>query len=192
MAELYWGEKFQIYVTPVNAEEICVVLLSRNRQLRLDQTLPKFPELRARLSNAVSVGSERGGVTRSRLLWRVARHNAALIGDASGSVDAISGQGLGLSFQQAVVLADALEASDLAEYQRAHRRIFAKPFVSSFVLLSLTSNAWLREIVIRRLANNPRLFARLLAYHASSDEELKHNYARIAPKLAARVLNGSG
>jgi flavin-dependent dehydrogenase len=47
----------------------------------------------------------------------------ALVGDASGSVDAITGEGLCLLFQQAVALAAALEAGDLALYQAEHRRI---------------------------------------------------------------------
>jgi len=43
--ELYWGdndrhEACQIYVTPVGPQEVCVALLSRNPQLRLDQAVP--------------------------------------------------------------------------------------------------------------------------------------------------------
>src|ERR1700687_6101431 len=41
--ELHWGPKCQIYVTPVAADEVCVALISRNPQLRLDAALIAFP-----------------------------------------------------------------------------------------------------------------------------------------------------
>ena len=39
----------------------------------------------------------------------MSRGNVALIGDASGTVDAITGEGLCLAFSQAMVLAECLE-----------------------------------------------------------------------------------
>ncbi len=42
------------------------------------------------------------------------RNNVALVGDASCTVDGVSGQGLSLAFQQALALGDALAAGDLA------------------------------------------------------------------------------
>ena len=41
----------------------------------------------------------------------------ALVGDASGTVDAVTGHGLSLSFQQAIPLAEAMRLGDLAHYQ---------------------------------------------------------------------------
>jgi 2-polyprenyl-6-methoxyphenol hydroxylase-like FAD-dependent oxidoreductase len=190
MAELYWGDACQIYVTPVGPEEICVAVISRNRQLRLDQALPMFPELRARLKCASTFGTDRGGVTHSRVLRRVARGNIALVGDASGSVDAISGQGLCLSFRQSLALADALEAGDLRQYHRAHRRLMAKPLLSSSLLLALTRHTWLRESVLRVLASDPGRFARLLSIHAGprgSRESDRHAVV----SLVFQRLNGS-
>jgi 2-polyprenyl-6-methoxyphenol hydroxylase-like FAD-dependent oxidoreductase len=190
MAELYWGDGCQIYVTPVGPEEICVAVISRNSQLRLDSALPMFPELRARLQCASSFGTERGGVTHSRVLRRVARGNAALVGDASGSIDAISGQGLCLSFRQSLALADALEAGDLRQYHRAHRRLMAKPLLSSSLLLTLARHAWLRERVLRVLASDPGRFARLLSIHAGPRGG-RGSDRRAVASLAFQRLNGS-
>lgn len=47
--EIYWGDTGQFYITPVSRQEICVVFLSRDRRQRIDDALPKFPELQARL-----------------------------------------------------------------------------------------------------------------------------------------------
>ena len=52
----------------------------------------------------------RGTPALTRRLERVHRDNVALVGDASGSVDAITGAGLCLAFQQAERLGEALAA----------------------------------------------------------------------------------
>jgi len=52
-------------------------------------------------------------------------------------VDAITGEGLGLSFRQGLALADALEAGDLEKYQSAHRWLARRPHFMSRLLLLL-------------------------------------------------------
>ena len=167
--ELYWGRQCQLYLTPVGPEEVCAVLISRDPRLRLDDALPEFPEVAARLRRAAGAASERGGVTVSRRLHAVWRGNVALVGDASGSVDAITGEGLCLLFQQAVALADAMAAGDLKSYGAAHRRIGRRPELMSALLLALdggsTIRSRLRARALRAMAARPPLFQDLLAAH---------------------------
>ena len=59
-----------------------------------------FPQAEARLRGAAVNGVEQGAVSASRRLHSVTRGCVALVGDASGSVDAITGQGLCLAMQQ--------------------------------------------------------------------------------------------
>jgi flavin-dependent dehydrogenase len=59
---------------------------------------------------------ERGAVTTSRRLLRIHEGRFALVGDASGSVDAVTGEGLCLAFRQAAALAEALASGDVAAY----------------------------------------------------------------------------
>ncbi|MDP9171711.1 MAG: FAD-dependent monooxygenase, partial [Acidobacteriota bacterium] len=126
--EIYWGVGCQIYVTPVGAREVCVALISKAPELRLWEALERFfPVLRARLAGVEVTSRERGSVTATMRLRTVARANVALIGDASGSVDAITGEGLCLSFRQAELLADAMSSGDLAGYDRAHPRLAVRP-----------------------------------------------------------------
>lgn len=163
--EIHWADSCQLYITPVGPEEICAVLISRNPKLRLAQVLPSFPAAAARLAHAEPLNRERGGVTATRRLRAVTRGNVALVGDASGSVDAITGEGLCLLFQQALALADALAAGDLAQYQAAHRRIGRRPAFMSDLMLLLDGRRRLRSRTIRALAAEPRLFAGMLAMH---------------------------
>src|SRR5205823_12331675 len=119
--ELYWGAGCQIYSTPVSSNEVCAVVISRDRYRRFGQALHMFPELMQRLNGGTAVSAERGVVTASCSLKSVALGRVALIGDASGSVDAITGEGLCVSFQQAMALANALETGNLATYRAEHR-----------------------------------------------------------------------
>jgi len=116
--EVHWHDACQLFITPVGSAEICLVAVSSNPKLRLDDALPLFPEIADRLSS-VHATMERGGISASRRLTRVTRGRVALIGDASGSVDAVTGDGLCLLFQQAGALAAAFSVGDLANYTAA-------------------------------------------------------------------------
>jgi flavin-dependent dehydrogenase len=162
--EIHWADNCQLYITPVAADEICAVLISRDPRLRLDDALPRFPEVASRLGRA-GHDRERGSVTATRRLKSVCRGRVALIGDASGSVDAITGQGLCLLFQQAVALAGALDAGDLARYQREHRRIGRRPELMADLMLMLDGRRRLRRFALSAVDSYPSLFRRLLALH---------------------------
>jgi flavin-dependent dehydrogenase len=163
--ELHWGDGCQLYVTPVSSCEVCVVLISGDPRLRLDAALPQFPELQQRLARCAAT-PERGGISASRRLRAVTGGKVALVGDASGSVDAISGEGLCLLFQQSVALAAALEAGDLAHYEKEHRRIGRRPEFMADVMLLMDSRTRLRDRAMRALSAKPALFQRMLTLHA--------------------------
>ena len=91
-----------------------------------------------------------------------------MVGDASGSVDSLTGEGLGLAFQQANALAEALANGDFNEYEVAHRRINRPPESMSRLLLAMENHAWLRRRGLAALAKEPHLFERLLAVHAGT------------------------
>jgi flavin-dependent dehydrogenase len=166
--EIYWGNGCQIYITPVAPDEVGIALLTRDPKQRIDDALPQFPALAARLHSAPHTSSERGGETVSRTLRRVARGNIALIGDASGSVDAITGEGLALGFHQARELADALATNSLSRYEQAHYRLARRPHFMANFMLTMDSRAWLRNRAIPALAARPEIFRRLLALHVGA------------------------
>jgi flavin-dependent dehydrogenase len=167
--EIYWAREAQAYVTPLSNEETCVSLISRDPRLRLQDVWRQFPKLAGYLSGAPPSSAERGALTVTRRMGEVYRGNVALIGDASGSVDAITGEGLRLSFRQAMALAVALEEGRLESYQRAHRRLAKRPNTMSRLLLLLDRYPSLRKRVFRGLARDPELFARLLETHLGGD-----------------------
>lgn len=166
--EVYWGQSMQVYVTPVGPSEICAAVVSREPRLRLEEALRRFPLLAARLGESETTSTERGGITSMLRLRRVCCGRVALMGDASGCVDAITGEGLGLAFKQAGFLADAIAANDLARYEAAHRRLMRRPSLMAKLLLALDTRPMLRRRMISVFGRHPRVFARLLAVHVGA------------------------
>jgi menaquinone-9 beta-reductase len=166
--EIYWGNGFQLYVTPVASDEVGVALISRDPKLRVMEALAHFPGLSAKLAGAASSSVERGALTASRQLRRVTRGKIALVGDASGSVDAISGEGMCLGFHQALALADAMQQKDLGLYEAAHRRIGFRPRFMADFMLTMDRWHWLRKRALPALAEHPDLFSGLLAMHVGA------------------------
>jgi flavin-dependent dehydrogenase len=171
--DIHWGEEAQAYVTAVGAQEVCVVLITGRPNARFQDILTKFPALACRLAGAVQTGAERGAVTGMFGLKRVHRGNVALIGDASGSLDAITGEGLSLSFKQATALANALAAGDLERYEKAHRVLFRRPRLVGNLMLLLDRRSGLRERTLRALQAAPQLFERMLAYQLGETRPLR-------------------
>jgi flavin-dependent dehydrogenase len=166
--ELHWGSNCQIYVTPVAAQEVCVVVMSDNPKLRMTDALAALPDVRERLAGVEPSSLERGAVTSTRRLRAVHRGDLALIGDASGSVDAITGEGLCLSFRQAAALGRALSSGDMSQYATLHRDLARRPtFMADFMLI-LAGRPRLRETVIHALAGRPSVFETMLATHVGA------------------------
>jgi len=111
----------------------------------------------------------------------VAQGNVALVGDASFTVDGITGQGMSLALQQALRLGDALAAEHLAPYRVAHRQLIEGPARMARLLLLLDRQAWLRRKALRMFAANPNLFARMISSHA--------NCPKPAPIRASEMLD---
>ena len=166
--EIYWGKRSQGYATAVSDNQVCVAVASRDSELRLEESLTSFPELAARLHGAEPTSAERGSVSANRKLRRVWRRNIALIGDASGTVDAITGDGLGLSFSQAVVLADSLTSGDLARYQVEHRRLAVRPLWMARLMLSLDGRPSFQHRTLQTFRKHPEVFRRLLGLHVGT------------------------
>lgn len=168
LVEVHWSACGQMYVTPVAEGQVCVALITRDKQLRFDTALASFPQLAARLRDAEAIGGTLGSVTATRTLKRVQRGNVALVGEASGSVDAITGEGLALAFRQALAVADCLRAGNLRPYQDAHSRITRVPRRMASLMLLMENRQWLRERAFRALATEPHFFRRMLAMHTGA------------------------
>jgi len=167
-AEVHWSHGCQIFITPMAGREVGVAVISSDPKLRLAQALLHFPALAEKLRGLKMTTKEWGDATSLRILPSVTRGRVALIGDASGTVDAVTGHGLSLSFQQAIPLAEAMRRGDLKYYQHAHAKIAAVPILMTRLMKLMSENDWIRRRTVRLFQKTPGLFSRMLAIHAET------------------------
>jgi flavin-dependent dehydrogenase len=166
--EVHWGRRCQGYATAIGKDRVCVALASHDSSLRVEAGLLELPTLSERLRGTEVISDERGALTGNRTFSNVWRNNVALIGDAAGTVDAITGEGLGLAFSQAVSLAQAVESDDLSIYQREHRRMMLRPRAMARFMLTLDGRPWLQNRTLQTFGEHPEIFRRLLALHVGA------------------------
>lgn len=168
--EIYWHRHCQAYVTPVAPDLICIAVIRSKFSPALPMTELRsfFPQLADRLGDAQPIDSIKGALSVSSALRSVIGRRLALVGDASGTIDAITGEGLSMAFQQALALGDALSRNNLMLYEAAHRRIARIPRMMARMMLALDGRATLRHAAMRALASRPRVFSRLLAVHVGT------------------------
>ncbi len=168
LVEVYWSAGVEAYVTPVGPRCVNVALLCQQGG-DFDELLASFPGLQARLAGAPHASETRGA---GPLLQRArARHaqRLALIGDAAGYVDAITGQGLSLAFAASALLFEALPrdlAQDLApalrNYDRQVQSKWLRYALPAHALVALSRRPGLRRAAIRSAGALPGAFAALL------------------------------
>lgn len=166
--EVHWSRRAQCYITPVAEKEICVVMITRDERLRFSHLPLLFPDVWKRLKDAAATSSAKGAMTVSRRMKHVCSENVALLGDAAGAVDAITGEGLCLAFQQAIALADSLACGGLKAYAAAHARIMRRPHMMARLMLLLDGRERLRARVMRSLTASPDFFTHMLAFHVGA------------------------
>jgi flavin-dependent dehydrogenase len=108
VVEVHWGPTAEAYVTPVADGLVGVALLGPPRT-DFTTTLASFPELAAHLADAEPDAPVRGA---GPLLQRTSartRGRVRLIGDASGYVDALTGEGLRVGLAQAAAAVATLQ-----------------------------------------------------------------------------------
>ena len=189
LIEVHWVDGCEAYVTPVGERLVGVALLSDGGRVAFDDDLGRFPALARRLAGAPTASTDRGAGPLEQRCRRVAERNLALVGDASGYLDAITGEGLALSFHQAFALVGALSAGNLMEYARSHRRIRRYPIAITRLLLLVERRPWLRRRVMRSLAGDPALMSRFLALKMKTPAPRLLGNGGLLP-LAAAALRG--
>jgi flavin-dependent dehydrogenase len=163
--EVYWSNRCEAYVTPVGRELVCLAILIHDPSLRFDQGLALFPDLERRLAAARSRSESMTGGTVYRKTPRVVDGSIALLGDAAGSVDAITGAGITLGLHQAVLLARALRSGILEEYDAGYRRLMRLANGMTSFMLAIHARPRLRGWTLRTLAVAPWIFSQLLSLH---------------------------
>lgn len=156
LIEVYWTPRCEIYITPVSDDVVGVAMLGP-RGLDFDAEIARVPQLVSRLAGHGSASALRAaGPFDQRSSSRVSGR-VLLVGDASGYVDAITGEGLRLGFAQATVAVAAIRAADAPSYEREWRRV-TRDFriLTSGLVCAATSP--LRGAIVPAAVAAPRVF----------------------------------
>ena len=118
MVEVHWSRDVEAYVTPVAHDLVGVALLGPPG-VGYDAALDAVAALAPRLRGAEPDGPVRGaGPLRQRTLRRSAGR-VLLVGDASGYVDALTGEGIRVGLAQARAAVACLATGRAGAYERA-------------------------------------------------------------------------
>ncbi len=165
--EVHWADSAEAYVTPVGDSTVGVAILGPGDGQSYAKRLEQFGDLRARLNGANAVDSVRGAGPFFQKVKRRFGSGVALVGDAAGYVDPLTGEGLTLGFESARALIEILSRGrSLREYERAYRRLSRNHVLLTRGLLAIAARPGLRRRVVRGLARDPNLFDSFLAINA--------------------------
>lgn len=160
--EVYWHDTFEVYVTPVGTTEVCVAVLTDDRERSFDSFLEEVPRLAERLSRVDEVRDNGGWGPLYRTVSALRNGKVCLVGDAAGYRDAITGEGLSVAFEQARVLAKVLARGTPSRYERRYDWITRTPFALIESLLILRQWPGLRRRLISTMGKQSRLFSFLV------------------------------
>ncbi len=164
--EVYWGPGCEAYVYGLGPQEMGVAILWSGEKASFDQLLERFPTVAGRLRDAPATSRDLGSGPLDRRVTAVCRGNVALVGDASGYRDAITGEGIAKGLHQALALVGALSRGSLAGYPAAHRRASRLPDAMTAITMAFERRPRLRRRALVALAQEPVIFSRLLGIHA--------------------------
>ncbi len=169
--EVHFASGLEAYVTPAGASRIGVAFLWEDGRVEapitFDAMLARFPTLQRLLEGVPRDSKAIGAGPLQQRVSRSVTGRMVLLGDAAGYVDAITGEGLSLAFEQARVLGSLLptalsDPSRLVHYERASRGAFRSYARLASLLVGLARRPALRRFAVNRLVQRPELFRFLL------------------------------
>lgn len=195
--EVYFARGFEVYVTPVaGGVNVAALWDAALMQPGTGETpvlslVAQVPALERRLRGRTTTDRARAAGpfdVRVRQPWRP---GVLLLGDAAGYVDALTGEGVGAAFEQAVLLSDAVipalrrtprgtmvDDSAVATFWREAKRRSRANRLLTRLLVQIARHPALVEGSIAALGSSPRLFARLL--DVNMGRGLRHSAAPVA------------
>ena len=179
--EVHWAGGVEAYVTPCGPEQVGVAFLwapertaVRGGGRLMRSMLSRFPRLRASLEGAAPSAGARAIGPLHQVARAPACDGVALVGDASGYLDAITGEGISLAIVQVQALYDTIgpwlrasdrapTARDLQGYSRRISAMVRQHHLITRLVLFLSRHPGLADRAIEGLGRQPELFRWLLS-----------------------------
>jgi flavin-dependent dehydrogenase len=156
LIEVYWTKSVEAYVTPVGDDLVGIAMLGP-QGTDFDRALAEIPELAARVAGREPASDLRGAGPFRQRTTRRSLGRVMLVGDASGYVDAITGEGIRVGLAQARAAIDCVEADDAGRYEREWSRR-TRDFRVLTAGLVAAANSPLRSRIVPAAAALPGVF----------------------------------
>jgi flavin-dependent dehydrogenase len=173
LVEVHWTPGAEAYVTPVSGDVVGIAVLfpRTDRDAAggdFEARLSAFPAVLDRLTGAAPASEVRGAGPMRQDVRRRVYGRVLLVGDASGYVDALTGEGIGVGLAQADALAACLTAGRPADYERAWRRASGPAWRFTAGLLWSRNQPFLAPRIVPAAQRLPWLFATLVNHAAQA------------------------
>ena len=157
--EVYWSEDAELYVTPVSPTEVGVAILYHADVKPplvgspFDRWLASFPSVAERLGEPSS--EMRGAGPFERRSRAPMEGRVLLIGDASGYLDPLTGEGIRLGLDTAMAAINAIASGRAPSYARAWSRVTRMYWLLTGALLFVRRRPWMRRRMVGLLRRAP-------------------------------------
>jgi flavin-dependent dehydrogenase len=172
--EVHLRDGIEAYVTPAGSDRVGVAFLWDDARkpcpASMTDFMRQFPSLGERISGTPADSEPRGSGPMAQAARARVANRFALVGDAAGYVDAITGEGLSLALAAGRllgrmlpdVIASGARRESLVAYERAAARQYARYALVTRSMLAMTRSSRARRLGVGLLARFPRLFDGLL------------------------------
>ena len=153
---VYYSPIAEVYVTPVADDEVGIAILG-TKGLNLEEALESVPEVGTRLAGATPTSTLKGAGPFPQKTHARTNNRVLLVGDSSGYVDAITGEGLRVGFAQAIQAIAALHSGRPRAYEASWRTSTREFRVLTWGLRALATSP-LRSLIVPAAKALPRVF----------------------------------
>ncbi|HWH26470.1 MAG TPA: NAD(P)/FAD-dependent oxidoreductase [Pseudolysinimonas sp.] len=156
LIEVHWSSLGEMYVTP-SADGLVNIALLAAPGVHFDEALALTPQLAERVRRAPAASQLRGaGPLRHRTRRRVLGRTL-LVGDASGYVDALTGEGIRIGLDQASAAITAVAAGHPQLYEADWKRI-TRDFRRLTGAITWAATSPLRSLIVPTARTAPGVF----------------------------------
>jgi flavin-dependent dehydrogenase len=170
--EVHFTPDVEAYLTPAGPGRVGLAFLFEEGVAPdFGSLLARFPALEARLGGAPVDSAVAGAGPLGRRASSRVEDRLVLAGDAAGYVDAITGEGVSLALEEALLLGEALPGvlaagatrASLLGWERAARTRRRRHAAVTRLVLSMARHPRLRRLAVAGLGRAPPLFDALVA-----------------------------
>jgi flavin-dependent dehydrogenase len=167
--EVHFASGVEAYVTPIADDVVGVAFLFAKDRMDAswDVLMARFPILARHLTDARPASALRGAGPFEQRVTRRVSGSVLLVGDAAGYLDPLTGEGVALGIESAVLAISCILQGAPAAYEPRYRVLTRRVAALTSLLLSIASHDVLHRPLLLTARALPRAFDEALAMLAA-------------------------